>query len=70
MGDWTRRNPEITQLLGKYGRSGVPLYLLYAGDGAPVVLPQILTSATVLAAVGRIPEPVGEHASVPITTKE
>ena len=70
MGDWTRRNPEITQLLEKYGRGGVPLYLLYAGDGAPAVLPQILTSATVLAAVGRIPEPVGEHASVPITTKE
>jgi len=69
-GDWTRRNPEITRLLERYGRSGVPLYLLYSGDGAPAVLPQILTSATVLAAVRRIPEPGGERASVPITTKE
>src|SRR5262249_58590987 len=69
-GDWTRRNPEITRLLAQYGRSGVPLYLLYSGDGAPAVLPQILTSATVLAAVRRIPEPGGERASVPITTKE
>ena len=30
-GDWTSRNPEITRLLEKHGRSGVPLYLLYTG---------------------------------------
>src|SRR5262245_57049685 len=30
-GDWTNRNPEITRVLERYGRSGVPLYLLYAG---------------------------------------
>ena len=30
-GDWTSRNPEITRVLEKHGRSGVPLYLLYAG---------------------------------------
>jgi thiol:disulfide interchange protein len=74
MGDWTRRNPEITRLLHPYGRSGVPLSLLYSGDGAPTVLPQILTSAAVLAAVGQVsepgPEPGEEHASVPITAKE
>jgi thiol:disulfide interchange protein len=69
-GDWTRRNPEISRLLERHGRSGVPLYLLYGGDGAPAVLPQILTSATVLAAVGRIPEPAQQRASLPITAKE
>ncbi|HSR81329.1 MAG TPA: protein-disulfide reductase DsbD domain-containing protein [Hyphomicrobiaceae bacterium] len=69
-GDWTRRNPEITRLLEKFGRSGVPLYLLFSGDGAPAVLPQLLTSATVLAAVSRIPEPGGERTSLPDTTKE
>ena len=42
-GDWTSRNPEITRVLERHGRSGVPLYLLYAGGGEPVVLPQILT---------------------------
>ena len=47
-GDWTNRNPEITRILEQHGRSGVPLYLLYAGGGEPVVLPQILTAATVL----------------------
>ncbi len=53
-GDWTRQDPEITALLQKFGRSGVPLYLLYDRSGTPSVLPQILTEATVLDAIGRI----------------
>lgn len=52
-GDWTSQNPEITQFLQKFGRSGVPLYLLYAGKGEPVVLPQILTAATVVDALAK-----------------
>ncbi|HCB12363.1 MAG TPA: hypothetical protein DEP36_02155 [Gammaproteobacteria bacterium] len=28
--DWTRRDPAITRQLERYGRSGVPLYLLYS----------------------------------------
>ena len=35
-------------MLAEHGRSGVPLYLLYAGGAEPVVLPQILTPAIVL----------------------
>jgi thiol:disulfide interchange protein DsbD len=53
-GDWTNRNPEITRLLEKFGRSGVPLYVLYRGGREPVVLPQILTQSLVLDALGRI----------------
>ena len=53
-GDWTRQDPEITALLQKFGRSGVPLYLLYDKTGTPRVLPQILTEASVLEAVGNI----------------
>jgi thiol:disulfide interchange protein DsbD len=53
-GDWTNRNPEITTLLQRFGRSGVPLYLLYGGKGDPVILPQILTAATVLDALGKV----------------
>ncbi|MDP4024248.1 protein-disulfide reductase DsbD family protein [Methylobacterium sp. NEAU 140] len=54
-GDWTNADPEITRLLERYGRSGVPLYLLYAGGGAPPqVLPQILTEGTVLAALDAV----------------
>ena len=52
--DWTNRDDEITQLLASQRRSGVPLYLYYAPNSAtPTVLPQILTEATVLAALER-----------------
>jgi thiol:disulfide interchange protein len=53
-GDWTRRDPEITAFLQKFGRSGVPLYLLYDKAGRPTILPQILTEAGVLAAIEKI----------------
>jgi len=52
--DWTRQNPEITTFLQEFGRNGVPLYLLYDKAGTPTILPQILTEAGVLAAVGNI----------------
>lgn len=50
VGDWTNRDPDITQFLQQYKRSGVPLYVYYpAGtDSKPVVLPQVLTESTVL----------------------
>jgi len=44
--DWTNRNADITQSLSNFGRSGVPLYVLYpAGldQTKPVILPQVLT---------------------------
>jgi thiol:disulfide interchange protein DsbD len=53
-GDWTNRNPEITRLLERFGRSGVPLYVLYRGGSDPVVLPQILTPSLVLDALGKV----------------
>ena len=52
-GDWTSQNPEITEFLQQFGRSGVPLYLLYTGKGEPVMLPQLLTAASVLDALGK-----------------
>jgi thiol:disulfide interchange protein DsbD len=53
-GDWTRQDPEITAFLQQFGRSGVPLYLLYDKTGTPTVLPQLLSEASVLAALERI----------------
>ncbi len=52
-GDWTRRDPAITHYLEQFGRNGVPLYVYYPADDPqnPVVLPQILTPATVLEAI-------------------
>ncbi|MGI4975354.1 MAG: protein-disulfide reductase DsbD family protein [Janthinobacterium lividum] len=53
-GDWTRQDPQITAFLREHGRDGVPLYVFYpAGNGAPSVLPQILTPSGVLAALGQ-----------------
>jgi len=52
--DWTRQDAEITKILEMNGRAGVPLYLFYPRPAAngdkkpPVILPQILTAATVL----------------------
>lgn len=54
-GDWTNQNPEITRLLERHGRSGVPLYLLYAGAGEPMMLPQLLTPGLVLDALATLP---------------
>ena len=53
-GDWTNQNPEITRLLERYGRSGVPLYLLYGGKAEPAMLPQILTRANVLSEIEKL----------------
>ena len=53
-GDWTRGDPAITAFLRAQMRDGVPLYLMYPAGGAePLVLPQILTQAEVLAAVAQ-----------------
>ncbi len=43
VGDYTRRDPDITRYLAKYGRSGVPLYLYFPPKGEAQILPQILT---------------------------
>jgi thiol:disulfide interchange protein DsbD len=53
-GDWTRQDPEIASFLQSFGRSGVPLYLLYDSSGTATVLPQILTEAEVIDAVQRL----------------
>ena len=45
--DWTLRDPAISLALGQLGRSGVPVYVLYRKDQAPVVLSEVLTVAEV-----------------------
>jgi thiol:disulfide interchange protein/DsbC/DsbD-like thiol-disulfide interchange protein len=51
--DWTHGDPEITQILKEHGRAGVPMYLFYPGgkDRPPVVLPELISSQTVLDAM-------------------
>ena len=54
--DWTSKSLEIAALLDSFGRSGVPLYVLYGGaSGArPRVLPQILSEGTIVEAVEKL----------------
>lgn len=54
--DWTNYDSDIAQLLKQYQRSGVPLYLLYPANSlqAPIMLPQLLTSNTVLDYIDKI----------------
>ena len=42
-GDWTRRDEAIRQELARFGKAGVPLYLVYGPSGQPIVLPELLT---------------------------
>jgi len=51
--DWTKRNDEITRMLERFGRAGVPLYVIFpAGKpNEPIVLPEILTQDGLVAAL-------------------
>ncbi|GJD21762.1 thiol-disulfide interchange protein DsbD homolog [Rivularia sp. IAM M-261] len=54
--DWTNRNPEITKALESFGRSGVPLYVLYSATNSdkPIILPQSLSVSEVVNTLQRI----------------
>jgi len=50
--DWTRQDPAITKELQRFGRNGVPLYLVYGpGLGKPAVLGEWLSTDAVLQAL-------------------
>jgi thiol:disulfide interchange protein len=53
VGDYTREDPAIGQILRQYDRSGVPLVLVYSKDPSkkPLVLPVLLTPSVVQAAL-------------------
>ncbi len=48
VGDWTNRDPAITEFLESFNRSGVPLYVLFDRSGQAQTLPQILSTNIVL----------------------
>ncbi|TGD72453.1 protein-disulfide reductase DsbD [Mangrovimicrobium sediminis] len=60
--DWTNYDPAIARYIAGYGRTGIPLYLMYPADpdAEPLILPQILTRATVLSALESISNTSGE----------
>jgi len=54
--DWTKKDAVITKALAEYGRSSVPLYLLFDGmpGSEPKVLPQVLSPDTFLQSLDEI----------------
>ncbi len=54
--DWTTRDPKITAALRSFGRSGVPLYVLYSTDPdvPPRILPELLSVGIVLEALASL----------------
>ena len=42
--DWTSRDKSIEAELAKYGRNGVPLYVVHPGGGPAILLPELLTT--------------------------
>lgn len=55
--DWTNRNDNITRVLNQFGRSGVPLYVIYWPNGQVDVLPELLTTQIVLQALQKYDNP-------------
>ena len=54
--DWTRRDATIAAELSRLGRSGVPVYALYApGSAGPRVLSEILSASEIRAALAAPP---------------
>ncbi len=53
--DWTSRDAEITAALASFGRSGVPLYVMYPSSASrpAEILPAVLTPGVVVSAVAR-----------------
>lgn len=51
--DWTRRDPTITEWLRRYGRAGVPFYLILPADpnAEPIALPEVITGEMVIRAL-------------------
>jgi len=51
--DWTHYSADIADFLAKYGRNGIPFYIMYPANPLqePIILPQLLTKSTVLAAL-------------------
>ena len=51
--DWTQYAPAITSELATLGRSGVPTYVIYPAQGAPDVLPELLSKSVVLTEIDK-----------------
>ncbi|MEZ4317358.1 MAG: protein-disulfide reductase DsbD family protein [Myxococcota bacterium] len=49
--DWTRRDQTITDWLHRYGKAGVPFYLVIPATGDPIPLGEVITQGMVIEAL-------------------
>lgn len=49
--DWTRQDATITEWLGRYGKAGVPFYLVLPANGDPIPLGEVITPGSVIEAL-------------------
>ena len=61
--DWTKNDEAITAALRRFGRNGVPLYVLYSSTpgSKPVILPQVLTPDLVIGHLDQLEEVLAEN---------
>jgi thiol:disulfide interchange protein DsbD len=52
--DWTQRDAAVTAALRELGRSGVPVYALYAPGRPPVLLSEILSVGELRQALSKL----------------
>jgi thiol:disulfide interchange protein DsbD len=54
-GDWTRKDPEITEILRRHNRAGVPFYAVYPAGrlNDVIVLPEIINKRLVLESLAK-----------------
>jgi thiol:disulfide interchange protein len=55
--DWSTGEQDITDLLTKFGRAGVPCYVVYSSNGHATVLPEAITREIVLHALDQAASP-------------
>ncbi|ABC30289.1 Thiol:disulfide interchange protein [Hahella chejuensis KCTC 2396] len=67
VGDWTNRNDEIFGYLQRYGRAGVPLYVVYAGMADGQVLPQLLTPELLIRGIEQAKEEIRYESQAVVT---
>jgi len=47
-GDWTNKNPEITKIIRKFSRSGVPMDIFFPAEGKPHLFSSVLSKSDLL----------------------
>ena len=64
--DWTHYSEEIGVFLQKYGRNGIPFYIMYPADPTlePIILPQLLTKSAVLDAIAIAAKPASAQLGI------